>query len=642
MPLPRWSALRGLVALLAAVLIGAGALSTAPALASGVTVEDSPAASDDSPTPTDSPTPPADSPTPTPSEEAPESPTPPPSQAPPSWLQPPPPSVGRTEIPPHAPVLRVRAYASSAMLGDEYWSGTDGTAFTITVKNTGTVAAKVDVSYTVPNGVTDSATGACQGGHCSISSLSPGASVPLTVAITVSPDAWRAAPLAGQFGFTATGDDARVSSGQRPWSIVFPAGPPVPDIDLRVENVALGTDPDVPGQLRIKVANAGHLPAAASVDVVVPNGVSQGSLPTSCQQRQRLDGATTRCVLGTLTPGAQESFSVPLTVDARARADAPLAGLVRATLTPSGQDGRTTQASYQILVPAGQTGVDVGSTASDSATPLGNDHDEEYGSFALTPHNTAAWPIIAVSTVVLIGVIVALVIVLRGRPVTAAPRFAGGPAMRNAAGLSGPTAPVRRYLPDRVPAAPQPVAQPAAQPVAQPAVEPIPVAEAPASPVAEAPAVPAGPEAGPKAGGVVGAEPTGPVELEWTRLPDSPPPSDPAGGDAGTGDAGTGDAGTGDAGTGDAGTGDAGTGDAGTGDAGTGDAGSGDAITADPGDDGGAGAADAATTETGDGASEATDVATAATGGEATAATGGETGDGSTGEGVETDGQPAG
>jgi hypothetical protein len=426
---PRWSAVRSLGLLLVTVLIGALALSPAPARADGADATPTSAAMDDTPTPDDSSTPVDDSPTPTPTDDEPESPTPPPQSPTPGQPVPSATTAG-PEPGDGNPVLQVRVYASNAVLGAGYWTGADATSFTITVRNTGTVTATVKVNYTVPAGVTDTATGACQHGSCAVPSIAPGASVPLPVAITVSPDAWRSAPLTGQLAFTASATDAPDASGRRTWGIVFPPGPPAPGIGLQVDDVTMDARPDVPGQLKINVTNSGSQPAATTVDVVVPDGVSPGPMP-ACQSQQRLNDSTTRCALGMLPAGGQQPLTVPLTVDAQARANAPLAGLVRATLTPSGQAGRTTQASYQILVPVDQIGVSAGATASGGPTPKTGSQD---GPFVLSSHSAAAWPIITASTAVLIAVIVGLVLGLRARPVGAAPRFARGPAVAPAGG----------------------------------------------------------------------------------------------------------------------------------------------------------------------------------------------------------------
>jgi hypothetical protein len=537
------------------VVVGALALGPAPiALAADGDSTGAPAAVD-TPDPVDSQPSPDDSTEPTPPDDDPSTLEPPPPPPPPPPADSPTPTQPVESATPAAPshgpvpvpVLRVTVYASNAVLGSGYWNGQNTTSFAITVRNTGTVAAAVKVNYTVPHGVTDTATGACRHGSCSVTSIAPDTSVALPVAVTVSPDAWRNAPLTGQLSFSASAAGAQVSSDQGTWGVIFPPGPPAPGIGLQVGNVTLDARPEVPGQLKIKVTNTGALPAATTVDVVVPDGVSQGPMPANCQDQRQLDASAARCVLGTLAPGEQSSIVVPLTVDARARDDAPLAGLVRATLTPAGQEGRTTQASYEILVPTDQGGVSVGSTAS-APSPTGADH---VNAFVLSSRSPAALPIIAGSTVLLIMVIAALVLALRKRP--AGPVPAGGTAPRHA-GAAGGTAPrhaaagavpagaaaaIRPGGPDLDPAwaepdpapdssrdpawaelnsGPEPDPGPAAGPDAQPDPQPEPAPE-------PQPDSRPDPEPEPRLdlGPVPGS--SGPVRLEWTELPGSTPPS---------------------------------------------------------------------------------------------------------------------
>ncbi|WP_203916003.1 DUF11 domain-containing protein [Rugosimonospora africana] len=404
------------------VILLVGALMVSPAAAradDGGTA--APAYVEDSAAPGESPTPDG-SPTPGPTDAQPDSPTPPPPGSPtPDQPQPSATTADPEQGGTGSPGLRVRVYASNAVLDDRYWSGANSTSFTITVRNTGTATATVAVDYTVPAGVTDVATGACQHGHCSVSSVSPGASVPLPVAITVSADAWRSAPLTGRLTFTVSATGASDVSGQRTWGLIFPPGPPAPGIDLRVDDVTMDAQPDVPAQLKIRLTDSGSQPAAATVDVVVPDGVTTGTM-SGCESQGRPSGSTARCVLGALPAGGQKTILVPLTANAEARANAPLAGLVRATLSPPGQAGRTTQASYEIDVPADQTGVSVAAAASVVPAPTMGNHG---GSYVLSSRSAVAWPMITVSSAVLITVIVVLVMVLRGRPVAAGPRLAG-------------------------------------------------------------------------------------------------------------------------------------------------------------------------------------------------------------------------
>jgi hypothetical protein len=387
------------------------------------------------------PTPPGESATPPPTD------SPPPSTASPT---PQPPTRAPTAVASgpgvHRPVLRVTAHAGNAVLGTGYWRGARSTSFTVTVRNTGTVAAAVRVGYSVPAGVSDAATGACGHGSCSVSSVAPGAAVALPVALMVSPDAWRQAPLTGDFTVSARAPRARTATAAGTWGVVFPPGPPVPGIGLKVDNVSLGNGSDATGRLRIGLANTSTVPAAARLDVVVPDGVATGPLPPDCAKQPAPASAAVRCGLGSVRPGGEASVSVPLKVVA-ARAGTPLTGLVRATLTAATGQARTAQASYQILVPASLSSVTAssaitpGAIASDAA-PAALDGAAERGRSALLDaHSAVAWPVIVASSAVLVMVIVGLVLGLR-RPVTRrVPRAGRAGAAAPEPAAVGPAAP---------------------------------------------------------------------------------------------------------------------------------------------------------------------------------------------------------
>jgi hypothetical protein len=351
----------------AAGLIGVLALAptatAAPARPAGVTEVDTPTPPDSpsptgvdqaSPAPQDSPTA-AGTPTPTP-------------QAPPPTTP-----VNPTNTPVAPPtsaaagVLAVNVTAGNAVLGADYWTGNGAGSFVITIENTGDVPARATLHYAVPAGVTDAATGACGHGTCQVDPLAPGTSRALTVAIAVSSNAWRHAPLAGKVDFSASSPGIADASGTVTWGVVFPPGPPAAGIALQVADVTLDNDVTVPGQLVIRLANTGARPATAVVDLVVPAGVTVVRLPADCQTQRQVDPTTTECGLGTIPAAVQRTITIPLMVSDRGRADAPLAGLVRAALSPSGQGTRTTQASYQILAPPAQTGVSAVGTAAPQA-----------------------------------------------------------------------------------------------------------------------------------------------------------------------------------------------------------------------------------------------------------------------------------
>jgi hypothetical protein len=293
--------------------------------------------------------------------------------------------------------------------------------------------------------VSDAATGACGHGSCSVSSLAPGAAVALPVALTVSPDAWRQAPLTGDFTVSARAPRARTATAGGTWGVVFPPGPPVPGIDLKVDDVSLSNGTDATGRLRIGLANTSTVPAAARLDVVVPDGVGTGPLPPDCAKQPAPASAAVRCGLGTVRPGQEASVSVPLRVVA-ARAGTPLTGLVRATLTAATGQARTAQASYQILVPASLSSVTASSAitpgvmASDAAAAAPDGAAERGRSALLDAHSAVAWPVIVVSSAVLVMVIVGLVLGLRRPTTRRVPKAARAGAAAPEPGVLGPAA----------------------------------------------------------------------------------------------------------------------------------------------------------------------------------------------------------
>jgi hypothetical protein len=421
-------------------------------------------------------------------------------------------------------MLGVTVLASNAVLGPQYWSGARASSFVITVRNTGTVPAHTTLTYTLPPGIDAAGTGDCPHGTCTVEALDPGRSASLTVPITVGANAWRTAPLTGKIDFSATAPQASPANGTANWSVVFPPGPPAPGIALQVADVTLDSDPTDPGELVIQLTNTGGRPGAALIEVVVPPGVVVTRLTAECQSQRQVNSITTECGLGTIGPKVQRAIGVMLAVSDVVRADAPLAGLVRASLTPSGQSTLTTQASYQILAPQAQAGVNVAATASAGTSPD-----------AAASANPAALPIILGSILLLALVGVGLVL----RP-DLLPRRGLGPGRPWSAG-TGPWRPVATFAPPLT-ATGSPVTStaPATAPLDEPdgahaADPPVGMAVAPDRPHGqEREDRPGGQEPEDRPGqqreympSPVGAEvsdgPDG-ISLVWTELPDAAPP----------------------------------------------------------------------------------------------------------------------
>ena len=455
-----------------------GVLTLAPSAGTGYADPGDPS---DSPTPTETSAPASPTPTDPTSTD-----TPAPSPTPAA------PTTGAGTTGPDR-LLSMTVMPGNAVLGPAYWSGNGSGSFTITVKNTGNLAARVNLRYTLPTGVSDAATGPCSHGSCLINSLDPGRLATLAVAISVNGDAWRNAPLVGRINFTATAVGYAPVSGAVDWGLVFPPGPPSAGIGLQVGDVTLEDDVTVPGQLVVYLTNTGARPAVGVLDLVVPAGVTLTQLPADCQNQRKVDTSTTECTLGSVPAGVRRTVSVPLQVSDEARANAPLAGLVRAALTPSGQGTRTTQASYQIIAPQVQSGVSAASTDS-PVVPQPAGHTSPTGG------DPAAKPIIISSTLLLVLVALGLLVRARGRGLLSRRRRRPSSAM-----TSGPWRPVSTFAPP---------------------LPPLPRREPPA-------AVPAAgePDAGPEAADEAQPDESagrpiglGEISLEWRELPDSTPP----------------------------------------------------------------------------------------------------------------------
>jgi hypothetical protein len=282
---------------------------------------------------------------------------------------------------------------------------------------------------------------------------------------------------------------------------------------LQVADVTLDSDPTDPGELVIRLTNTGGRPAAAAIDVVVPAGVDVTRLTTQCQSQRQVNSTTTECALGAIGPGVQRAIGVLLTVSDAVRRDSPLAGLVRASLAPSGQSARTTQASYQIIAPLAQAGVNVAITASPATPSRG-------GTTAL--ENSAALPIIfgSILLLALVGVGLALRLDLR-------PRRGLGRG-RPWSARTGPWRPVATFAPPLT-ATGSPVAATATASEAAPSEEPDGAqAGAPSAGMAAVvvPVQPRGqePEDTPNLAEAEVRDRADGISLVWTEVPDATPP----------------------------------------------------------------------------------------------------------------------
>lgn len=274
--------------------------------------------------------------------------------------------------------LGVRVTTGDVVLPQGYWN-TSGTATTlrVTVANTGSVDARVHLSYTLPAGVTDAGTAGCAatGGHayrCGGWRVAAGDRFSTLIRVRVSGDAWRRMPLSGSVTVSASAPGvsgtARDDEG---FAVLFPPGPPAPGITVEARGVSF----DVSGaasDLIVRLANTGTVDAAGRIDVLLPAGVTVPAPPAGCAP---LDAARTRCDLGVVRAGDSADLRLPVEATPAAQREAPLAGAVVGRLDPGNGRARQVRTSFRITaaaalatpvavaVPTGSQGVLVGGAA---------------------------------------------------------------------------------------------------------------------------------------------------------------------------------------------------------------------------------------------------------------------------------------
>jgi hypothetical protein len=276
------------------------------------------------------------------------------------------PTVSGSPSDPPAPVPSVEVTAEDIPVGSGYWQGaTETYRLTARVRNTGTPPVTADTRVTLPPGVR--VAGSSGGAGCAADGLAvlcpipPGATVTITVDVTVAPGLWRDPP-SGTVRVRATAGTGpnepvgREAIDEATFGLDFPPGPPTPDIDLSVSDPFLPVDPADPGAstepatLEIRLANTGAVQAEGTVDVVTPPGVEVATVPADCVTRVRVSAERERCQVGRVPAGQRITLRFTLVVSRAGRAEAPLLGSVHGTLTPAGQDPAVRQASYSVIV----------------------------------------------------------------------------------------------------------------------------------------------------------------------------------------------------------------------------------------------------------------------------------------------------
>jgi hypothetical protein len=252
-----------------------------------------------------------------------------------------------TPPPPPPPNPGVKVVAGDVSLDNSYWQGSGGRGgMGITVTNLVDTAESVTVSPSLPAGVHLVGSCACT------KTVGPNGVWTFSLTVSVDPDAWRH-PLSGSVSAVASippQPDARDQDG---FSVLLTPGPPVPGVSLNANNLVLPAQParsPETGQLGVRLANTGTVPATAAVEVFTPSGVDVYSFPSACVSHRHVASHRDRCELGQLTAGRDVSLSFGLSISTLARGEAPLSGAVHAFLTPSGQDTAEIQTSFRVLV----------------------------------------------------------------------------------------------------------------------------------------------------------------------------------------------------------------------------------------------------------------------------------------------------
>lgn len=301
---------------------------------------------------TTSPAPPTTEPAP-PTTSAPGEPVPTTTKPRPGTPAPLPPPPGQPG-PPGSP-LGVHVSTGDVTLTSGYWNA-DSTLATlqVTVTNTGRVAERIGLGYTLPAGLTDAGTPGCApagGGayRCGEWTAAPGSRFSSRIRLRVSGTAWRSMPLSGTVRVTAGAAGVTGTAGDdEGFAVLFPPGPPVPGIALRADEVVFDIT-GAPTTLSVHLGNTGQVDAAGRIEVVLPDGVTVTDPPPGCTAAS---GDRTRCDLGRVAAGRGVDLRLPVSATAEAQRRAPLAGAVIGWLDPRSGRDRQVQMSFRIAAAA--------------------------------------------------------------------------------------------------------------------------------------------------------------------------------------------------------------------------------------------------------------------------------------------------
>ncbi len=331
-------------------------------------------------------------------------------------------------------VAGIKIGASVADLTDDYWNGATSTSMTIYLTNTGNIDEQAHVTYGLPNGVTDRGSPDCSHGVCDVTVTAGASGVLLKVNLTVSPQAWKQAPLRAGVSVHATADGGLTASDSTTWDVNFPPGPPVNGLTLTAEDVPLGSPLSTGGQLVAHFTNTGAVAGNGELQVVTPAGVAVTGFPADCVSHRQVSANTQSCQLGSVAAGTAHRVAFVLTISAAARADAPVVGVLRASLSPVGLDPVTTQTSWQITAAPHSPGAVAAQgvlpspsptpSATTSPTPDATDGPlDVVTGYASAAVQVVGWRIVVTSMVMLILVLLGLTLGLRRRRFRPVPLF---------------------------------------------------------------------------------------------------------------------------------------------------------------------------------------------------------------------------
>jgi hypothetical protein len=237
-------------------------------------------------------------------------------------------------------------------LTNAYWFGpATVTELVVTVANTGNVAARVTLTYTLPEGVTDGGNAGCAAVgartvRCGSRVAGAGYRRSVRLRVRVDGDAWRRMPLNGSVVATATGayrSDLGSVRDNEGFAVLFPPGPPGAGIGLAATDVRF-TAAGRTATLTVTLTNRSGSFGRGAIEVALPAGTGVATQPAGCVAA----GQRSRCDLGSLAAGRSATKVFPIMATLDAQQSAPLSGAVLGTLTRAGTLHRV-QMSFRIL-----------------------------------------------------------------------------------------------------------------------------------------------------------------------------------------------------------------------------------------------------------------------------------------------------